>query len=180
MNKWDGRRRDREELREKLKGEVRRLEIELEKTKTGQQLDSDKLDFNVDVLTKLSESEESIKKQKRRIQKGKEGLTSKLEERQQAKTKGIRLNDQLEADCERIEKQSSGLSDKLERFKSGLLSTNGGLSNEYFEGEILLGQKSLLLITPKIYYIEEKLLAHVISLRCLRVNRFRRNVCLGG
>lgn len=109
--------RDREELREKLEGEVRRLEIELEKTKTGQQLDSDKLDFNVDVLTKLSESEESIKKQKRRIQKGKEGLTSKLEERQQAKTKGIRLNDQLEADCERIEKQSSGLSDKFERFK---------------------------------------------------------------
>ena len=110
--------RDREELREKLEGEVRRLEIELEKTKTGQQLDSDKLDFNVDVLTKLSESEESIKKQKRRIQKGKDGLASKLEERQQAKTKGIRLNDQLEADCERIEKQSSGLSDKFERFKS--------------------------------------------------------------
>jgi hypothetical protein len=109
--------RDREELREKLEGEVRRLEIELEKTKTGQQLDADKLDFNVDVLTKLSESEESIKKQKRRIQKGKEGLTTKLEERQQAKTKGIRLNDQLEADCERIEKQSSGLSDKFERFK---------------------------------------------------------------
>lgn len=109
--------RDREELREKLEGEVRRLEIELEKTKTGQQLDSDKLDFNVDVLTKLSESEESIKKQKRRIQKGKDGLTSKLEERQAARTNGIHLNNQLEADCERIEKKSSGLSDKFERFK---------------------------------------------------------------
>ena len=109
--------RDREELRKKLENEVRRLEIELEDTRARHQFDSDKLEYNVRVLTELSENEEAVKKQKRRIMKGKEELNRELEGNHQARSKGIRQNDLLEADCERIEKQASGLKEKFERFK---------------------------------------------------------------
>ena len=69
------------------------------------------------MLTELSENEEAVKKQKRRIMKGKEELNRGLDDKYQAKAKGIRQNELLEGDCERIEKQSSGLKEKFERFK---------------------------------------------------------------
>lgn len=108
---------DREELKKKLESEVRRLEIELEDTRARHQFDTDKLEYNVRVLTELSENEEAVKKQKRRIMKGKEELNHELDDKHQAKAKGIRQNELLESDCERIEKQSSGLKEKFERFK---------------------------------------------------------------
>lgn len=108
---------DREDLKKRLEAEVRRLEIELEDTKARHQFDTDKLEYNVRLLTELSENEEAVKKQKRRIMKGKEELNRESSDRHQSKTKGIRENDLLEGDCERIEKQSSGLTEKFERFK---------------------------------------------------------------
>ncbi|KAL7550302.1 hypothetical protein ACHAWF_013545 [Thalassiosira exigua] len=108
---------DREVLKKKLQSDVRRLEIELEDTRARHQFDTDKLEYNVRVLTELSENEEAVKKQKRRIMKGKEELNRELEDKQDAKAKGIRQNEILESDCERIEKQSSGLKEKFERFK---------------------------------------------------------------
>mmetsp|Transcript_20638 Transcript_20638/g.43060 ORF Transcript_20638/g.43060 Transcript_20638/m.43060 type:complete len:446 (+) Transcript_20638:60-1397(+) len=108
---------DRENLKKKLESEVRRLEIELEDTRARHQFDTDKLEYNVRVLTELSENEEAVKKQKRRIMKGKEELNRELDDKHQAKAKGIRQNELLEGDCERIEKQSSGLKEKFERFK---------------------------------------------------------------
>jgi hypothetical protein len=109
--------RDREELREKLENQVRRLEIELEDTRALHLFNSDKLEYNVRVLTELSENEEAVKKQKRRIMKGKEELNHKIEDNHQVRSRGIRQNDLLEADCERIEKQASRLKEKFERFK---------------------------------------------------------------
>ena len=108
---------DREDLKNKLESEVRRLKIELEDTRARHQFDTDKLEYNVRVLTELSENEEAVKKQKRRIMKGKEELNRELDDKYQAKAKGIRQNELLEGDCERIEKQSSGLKEKFERFK---------------------------------------------------------------
>ncbi|KAL7525990.1 hypothetical protein ACHAXR_001254, partial [Thalassiosira sp. AJA248-18] len=108
---------DREDLKKKLESEVRRLEIQLEDIRTQHQFDTDKLEYNVRVLTELSENEEAVKKQKRRIMKGKEELNHELQDKHQTKTKGIRQNEILECDCERIEKQSSGLKEKFERFK---------------------------------------------------------------
>ena len=109
--------RDREDLKQKLESEVRRLETELEDTRARHQFDTDKLEYNVRVLTELAENEEAAAKQKRRIMKGKEELNRELENKQHAKTKGTRQNELLEGDCERIEKQASGLRDKFERFK---------------------------------------------------------------
>ena len=109
--------RDREDLKKKLESEVRRLEIELQDTRVRHQFDADKLEYNVRVLTELSENEEAVKKQKRRIMKGKEELNRELDDKHQVKSKGMRQNEVLEADCERIEKQSSGLREKFERFK---------------------------------------------------------------
>ncbi|KAL3803771.1 hypothetical protein ACHAW5_004622 [Stephanodiscus triporus] len=99
--------RNREELKEELENEVRRLEIELEDTRARYQFDSDKLEYNVRVLTELSEKRGG----------GKEEINLDLEENHQARSRGIRQNNLLEADCERIEKQSSGLKEKFERFK---------------------------------------------------------------
>ena len=109
--------RDREDLKKKLESEVRRLEIELQDNRARHQFDTDKLEYDVRVLTELSENEEAVKKQKRRIMKGKEELNRELEDKHQAKSKGIRENEILEGDCERIENQSSGLMEKFERFK---------------------------------------------------------------
>lgn len=108
---------DREDLKKKLQSEVQRLEIELEDTRARHQFDTDKLEYNVRELTELSEDEDAVKKQKRRIMKGKEELNRELDEKHQAKVKGRRQNELLEADCERIEKQASGLKEKFERFK---------------------------------------------------------------
>jgi hypothetical protein len=108
---------DREGLKIKLESEVRRLELELEDTRARHQFDTDKLEYNVRVLTELSDNEEAVKKQKRRIMKGKEALNRELDDKHQAKATGIRQNELLEEDCERIEKQSSGLKEKFERFQ---------------------------------------------------------------
>ena len=89
----------------------------MEDTRARHQFDTDKLEYNVRVLTELAENEEAAAKQKRRIMKGKEELNRELENKQHAKTKGTRQNELLEGDCERIEKQASGLRDKFERFK---------------------------------------------------------------
>ena len=75
------------------------------------------MEYNVRVFTELSENEEAVKKQKRRIMKGKEELNRELEDKHQAKAKGIRQNEILEGDCERIEKQSSELKEKFDCFK---------------------------------------------------------------
>jgi len=108
---------DREGVKMKLESEVQRLELELQDARARHLLDADKLRYNVRVLTELSENEEALKKQKRRIMKGKEALNCELDDKQHAKANGIRQNKLLEDDCERIEKQSSGLKDKFERFK---------------------------------------------------------------
>ena len=109
--------RDREELKKKLESEVRRLEIELEDTRARHQFDTDKLEYNVRELTELSENEEAAAKQKRRIMKGKQDFNRELENKQQAKSKGMRQNEILEGDCERIEISASGMREKFERFK---------------------------------------------------------------
>jgi len=109
--------REREELKKQLEAEVRRLEIELEDTRARQQFDTDKLEYNVRVLTEKSTNNDEATKQKRRIMKGKEELSRQIELKNTNKIKGTKQNEALEADCERIEKQASGLRDKFERFK---------------------------------------------------------------
>ena len=49
--------------------------------------------------------------------KGNEELNRELEDKHQAKAKGIRQNEMLEGDCESIEKQSSELKEKFDCFK---------------------------------------------------------------
>jgi len=109
--------REREELKKQLEAEVRRLEIELEDTRARQQFDTDKLEYNIRVLTEKSTNNDEAAKQKRRIMKGKEELSRQIELKNTNKIKGTKQNEALEADCERIEKQASGLRDKFERFK---------------------------------------------------------------
>jgi hypothetical protein len=109
--------RDREELKQKFEPEVRRLELELEETQAQHQFDSDALEYNYRVLTEMSENEGSVKKQKKRIMKGKEERTRDKQEKNQAIAQRLRENKVLEADCERIEKQASGLKEKFARFK---------------------------------------------------------------
>jgi len=109
--------REREKLKKQLEAEVRRLEIELEDTRAHQQFDTDKLEYNVRVLTEKSTNNDEAAKQKRRIMKGKGELSRQIEIKNTNKMKGTKQNEALEADCERIEKQASGLRDKFERFK---------------------------------------------------------------
>lgn len=108
--------RDREELKKKLESEVKNLEIQLEETQAQHQFDSGALEYNYRVLTEMSENEGSVKKQKRRIMKGKEERYRDIQDAHQAKSKAIKENKLLEADCERIEKQASGLKEKSARF----------------------------------------------------------------
>lgn len=109
--------REREELKKQLEAEMRRLEIELQDTRARQQFDTDKLEYNVRVLTERSTNNDEAAKQKRRIMKGEEELSRQIELKNTNKIKGTKQNEELEADCERIEKQASGLRDKFERFK---------------------------------------------------------------
>lgn len=109
--------REREELKKQLEEEVMRLEIELQDTRARQQFDTDKLEYNLRVLTEKSTNNDEAAKQKRRIMKGKEELSRQIELKNTNKIKGTKQNEVLEANCERIEKQASGLRDKFERFK---------------------------------------------------------------
>lgn len=109
--------RDREALKQMFESEVRRLKLELEETRAQHQFDSDALEYNYRVLNEMSENEGSVKKQKKRIMKGKEERTRDKQEKNQAIAQSLRENKVLEADCERIEKQASGLKEKFARFK---------------------------------------------------------------
>ncbi|KAL7464734.1 hypothetical protein ACHAXS_005070, partial [Conticribra weissflogii] len=108
---------NRRTLKEKLESEVRRLEIQLEENRAKHQFDADKLEFDVRVLTELSENESDVKKLKRRIMKSKEALNREMERKERLKASGTKENESLEVDCERIERQSCGLKEKFERFK---------------------------------------------------------------
>ena len=104
-------------LKENLEMELRQLEIRLEDTKARHLFESDKLEFDVRVLDELSNNTAEIKKQKRRIMKGKEDLNRGIEAKHREQEHGAKQNQILEDDCERIERQSNGLKEKFERFK---------------------------------------------------------------
>ena len=95
--------------KEKLESELRRLEIALEDTRARQDLDTDKLEYDVRVLTDLAEDETAVKKQKRRIMKGKGELYDSLDTKTREKKIEMKENNRLERDCERIERQAIGL-----------------------------------------------------------------------
>lgn len=95
--------------KETLESELRRLEIALEDTRARQDLDTDKLEYDVRVLTDLAEDETAVKKQKRRIMKGKGELYDSLDTKSREKKVEMKENNRLERDCERIERQSIGL-----------------------------------------------------------------------
>ena len=109
--------RDTMALKEKLESELRMLEIQLEETRARHQFESDKLEFDVRVLDELSDINAEIKKQKKRIMKGKEELNKRIEAKHREQEKGAKENKILEDDCERIERQSNRLKEKFERFK---------------------------------------------------------------
>lgn len=104
-------------LKENLEMELRQLKIRLEDTKARHLFESDKLEFEVRVLDELSNNTAEIKKQKRRIMKGKEDLNRGIEAKHREQERGAKQNQILEDDCERIERQSNGLKEKFERFK---------------------------------------------------------------
>jgi hypothetical protein len=104
-------------LKEKLESELRTLEIQLEDTIARRQFESDKLEFDVRILDELSDNNAEIKKQKKRIMKGKEDLNRGIELKHMEQMRGTKENQILEDDCERIERQSNGLKEKFERFK---------------------------------------------------------------
>jgi chromosome segregation ATPase len=71
----------------------------------------------VRVLDELSDNITEIKKQKKRIMKGKEELNRSIEAKHKEQERGAKRNQVLEDDCERIERQCNGLKEKFERFK---------------------------------------------------------------
>jgi hypothetical protein len=95
--------------KEKLESELRRLEIALEDTRARHDLDADKLEYDVRVLTDLAEDETAVKKQKRRIMKGKGELCDSLDAKSREQKIEEKENIRLELDCERIERQAIGL-----------------------------------------------------------------------
>lgn len=108
---------EREELKQRLESNLRKLELELEETQVQNQVDGDELEYNYRALTELAENEGSVKKQKKRITKGKEERNREMKEKQLTRSKGTRENEVLETDCERIEKQAVRLREKFARFK---------------------------------------------------------------
>ena len=95
--------------KETLESELRRLEIALEDTRARQDLDTDKLEYDVRVLTDLAEDESAVKKQKRRIMKGKGELYDSLDTKSREKKIEMKENNRLERDCDRIERQTIGM-----------------------------------------------------------------------
>ena len=96
-------------MKETYESELRRIEIALEDTRARHELDTDKLEYDVRVLTDLAEDETTVKKQKRRIMKGKGELYDSLDAKSRAKKIEVKENKRLERDCERIERQAVGL-----------------------------------------------------------------------
>ena len=95
--------------KEELESELRRLEIALEDTRARQDLDTDKLEYDVRVLTDLAEDETAVKNQKRRIMKGKGELFDSVDTKSREKKIEMKENNRLERDCERIERQAIGM-----------------------------------------------------------------------
>lgn len=108
---------EREAVKDRLEAECRRLEAQLAETQAKNAFDSDRLDFDVRVLSNRPDADDAIKKQKRRIMRCKDDLAREHDRRRHAKSRGERQNALLEVDCERIERQSSGLRDKFARFR---------------------------------------------------------------
>eukprot|EP00985_Skeletonema_marinoi_P002719 scaffold1122_cov160-Skeletonema_marinoi.AAC.2 len=146
--------------KEKLESELRRLEIALEDTRARQDLDMDKLEYDVRVLTDLAEDETAVKKQKRRIMKGKGELYDSLDTKTREKKIEMKENNRLERDCERIERQAIGLREKFERFKL--------LDEEKYQAVLALHKDDLSKLQSELNESQEFIFGNAIG--CSTVN----------
>mmetsp|Transcript_23783 Transcript_23783/g.37320 ORF Transcript_23783/g.37320 Transcript_23783/m.37320 type:complete len:476 (-) Transcript_23783:1651-3078(-) len=146
--------------KETLESELRRLEIALEDTRARQDLDTDKLEYDVRVLTDLAEDESAVKKQKRRIMKGKGELYDSLDTKSREKKIEMKENNRLERDCDRIERQTIGMREKFERFKL--------LDEEKYQAVLALHKGDLTKLQSELNQSQEYVFGNAIG--CLTVN----------
>ena len=105
-------------LRDKLQNEVYELEREWSVSKGLYSVSADQIEYdNREVGTRNEESEQRIKKNKKRIVQIKEELKRCLEDARVSEERDKKMNESMELDCRRLEKQFQNLMNKLHRFE---------------------------------------------------------------
>ncbi len=105
-------------LRDKLQDQVAQLEREWSVSRGLYLVSADQIDYDHrEIETKNSESEQKIKRNKKRIIQFKEELNRELDKTKTTEQKETKKNDSLELDCRRLEGQYRNLLSKLHRFE---------------------------------------------------------------
>lgn len=106
------------DLKTNLYAQVNKLECELAISRAIYQANSDQIEYNQrSTAANNAESEEKIKKRKKRIALYKEELSKELDHSRASDVQEKRKNDILTQDCRRLEGQYNNLLSKLHRFE---------------------------------------------------------------
>lgn len=117
-NAYDEVNKEYNALREKLQDQVVQLEREWSISRGLHMVSADQIEYDHrEIETKNFESEQRIKKNKKRIVQFKENLNKELDRSKTTEKKDRKKNDCLELDCRRLEGQYQNLLSKLHRFE---------------------------------------------------------------
>ena len=106
------------ELKTSLYNQVNKIECDLAISKGMYAANSDQIEYNLRAtVAKNKESEEKIKKKKKRITQYKEELNKELHRSKELEIEESKRNEVLDDDCTRLEGQFKNLMDKLHRFE---------------------------------------------------------------
>jgi hypothetical protein len=118
LNTYDSVNEEYNALRNKLQDQVSKLEREWSVSRGLHVVSADQIEYDHrEIETKNSESEQKIKRNKKRIVQFKEELNRELERTRTTEKKERKKNDSLELDCRRLEGQYRNLLSKLHRFE---------------------------------------------------------------
>jgi hypothetical protein len=106
------------DLKSNLYAKVNKLECDLAISRGMYQANSDQIEYNLRAISaKNTESEDKVKKRKKRILMYKEELSKELDQSKASDVQEKRRNDVLDNDCRRLEGQYNNLLSKLHRFE---------------------------------------------------------------
>ena len=113
-------RKEHANLKASLEDQVCELEQKLEKAKSSHQLNANKLDYNLRILSERNEEAAAIiKKQKKRLVQSKASFNESRDQYWEAEKSGDKQVAALFRDCQALEARNKGLWTKSRRFEMG-------------------------------------------------------------
>mmetsp|Transcript_26299 Transcript_26299/g.53388 ORF Transcript_26299/g.53388 Transcript_26299/m.53388 type:complete len:509 (-) Transcript_26299:1526-3052(-) len=130
------------ELKTRLEKQVQELEQKLEKAKVSHRLNSDRLDYDLRILTtRNEEAAVTIKKQKKRLVKSKESFNKSREQYWEAEAKGDKKIATLSKDCRVLDTRWKSLRTKARHFDKNEESKYRALLDMHVDDLSVLAQR---------------------------------------